>query len=106
MIPDGALGLLGLAARARGLLVGTAAVRDGVQQGRVRVVVLAGDRSPRTQDKVERLARAKAVPVILGPPAAELGRRIGQAAVQAVGIMDLSLAEGFLAKAGGRSAGG
>jgi ribosomal protein L7Ae-like RNA K-turn-binding protein len=106
VIPDSALGLLGLAARARVLLVGTAAVREGVQQGRVYVVVLAGDRSPRTRDKIERLARARAVPVVVGPPAAELGRRIGHGTVQAVGVTDPSLAEGFLAKAGGRSAGG
>jgi ribosomal protein L7Ae-like RNA K-turn-binding protein len=106
VIADGALGLLGLAARARALLVGTAAVREGVQQGLVQVVVLADDRSARTQDKVERLARARSVPVVVGPPAAELGRRIGHGTVQAVGVTDPSLAEGFLAKVGGRSAGG
>jgi ribosomal protein L7Ae-like RNA K-turn-binding protein len=103
---EGALGLLGLAARARTLLVGTAAVREGVRQGRVLVVVLAADRSARTQDKVERLARAKAVPVVEGPRAADLGRRIGHGAVQTVGVTDRSLADGFLAKVGGRSAGG
>jgi len=102
VIPESALGLLGLAARARSLAVGTAAVREGLQRGVVRVVVLAADRSARTADKVERLARGKGVPVVLGPPAAALGARIGRAAVQAVGVTDRSVAEGLLAKLSSR----
>jgi ribosomal protein L7Ae-like RNA K-turn-binding protein len=98
VIAEAPLAMLGLAARARALLIGTGAVRDGVRQGRVLVVVVAADRSARTGDKVERLARVRAVPVVIGPPAAALGRRIGRAAVQAVGVTDRSLAEGFLAK--------
>lgn len=98
MRPDGALGLLGLAARARSLVVGTAAVRDALQRDEVLLVVLAADRSARTADKVERLARAKAVPVLRGPAAALLGARIGRGAVQAVGVKDRSVAKGLLAK--------
>jgi ribosomal protein L7Ae-like RNA K-turn-binding protein len=101
VIAENALGFLGLAARARALLVGTGAVREGVHQGRVRLVVLASDRSARTRDKVERLVRAKGVPIVVGPEAAELGRRVGHGPVQVVGVTDPSLAEGFLAKAGG-----
>lgn len=102
MIAEAPLGMLGLAARARALLIGTAAVRDGVRQGRVLVVVVAADRSTRTEEKVERLARAKAVPVIVGPRAAALGQRVGRGTVQAVGVTDRSLAQGFLAKVSGR----
>jgi ribosomal protein L7Ae-like RNA K-turn-binding protein len=97
-----ALGLLGLAARAGALTVGTGATRAGLQRGEVRLVVLAGDRSPRTEDKVERLARGTAVPVVFGPDAAALGARLGRAAVQAVGIVDPRFAEGILAAGSGR----
>jgi ribosomal protein L7Ae-like RNA K-turn-binding protein len=93
-----ALGLLGLAARARTLLVGTGAVRDGLQGDRVAAVVIAADRSARTEEKVARLARARGVPVVAGPPAAELGQRLGRGAVQALGLTDAALARGFLAK--------
>lgn len=106
MIPDDALGLLGLAARARKVVVGTGAVRDGLKAERVMAVVVAEDRSARTAEKVERLAGARRVPVVAGPPAAELGRRLGRATVQAVGFTDRAMARGFLAKLGGRTVGG
>ena len=102
MIPDRALGLLGLAARAGALTVGTGATRAGLQRGDVRAVVLAADRSPRTEEKVERLARGTAVPVVVGPDAGTLGARIGRGAVQAVGIVDPGFAEGILAAGSGR----
>jgi ribosomal protein L7Ae-like RNA K-turn-binding protein len=105
----GALGMLGLAARARSLLIGTGAVRQGLQSDRVAAVLIAADRSDRTIDKVERLARARGVPVVAGPPAEELGRQLGRSAVQAVGLTDGAMARGFLAKLaedGRRTAGG
>jgi ribosomal protein L7Ae-like RNA K-turn-binding protein len=106
VIDAGALGLLGLAARARTLLVGTGAVRDGLQCNRVAAVLLAADRSARTAEKVERLARARGIPVVAGPPAAELGQRLGRGAVQAVGLTDAAMARGFLAKLGSGTVGG
>ena len=51
---DRALGLLGLAARAGALTIGTGATRAGLQRGDVRLVVLAGNRSARTAEKVEK----------------------------------------------------
>jgi ribosomal protein L7Ae-like RNA K-turn-binding protein len=102
----GALGLLGLAARARQVLVGTGAVREGLRGNRVAAVVVAEDRSARTAEKVERLARARGVPVVAGPPAAELGRRLGRGAVQAAGLTDAAMARGFLAKLESGTAGG
>lgn len=97
-----ALGLLGLAARAGALTVGTGATRAGLQRGDVLVVVVAGDRSTRTAEKVERLARGTDVPVRIGPDADTLGARIGRGAVQAVGIVDPGFAEGILAAGSGR----
>ncbi|MDH4178728.1 MAG: ribosomal L7Ae/L30e/S12e/Gadd45 family protein [Gemmatimonadota bacterium] len=91
------LGLLGLAARAGAITIGTSATRAGLQRGAVRVVLVAGDRSLRTEEKVERLARGTGVPVVVGPDAVTLGARIGRGAVQAVGIVGPGFAEGILA---------
>ena len=63
------MGLLGLGVRAGRVVVGTGRVRSGLQSDSVHAVVLASDRSPRTEQKVERLARAKGVPVLTGPDA-------------------------------------
>ena len=97
-----ALGLLGLAARAGAITIGTGATRAGLQRREVRLVILAADRSPRTEEKVERLARGTAVPVMVGPEAIALGARIGRGAVQAVGIVDPGFAEGILATGSSR----
>lgn len=106
MMHDRALGLLGLGVRAGTVLVGTGAVRAELKRDRVQAVVIAADRTARTEAKVERLARARGVPIVEGPPAATLGHRVGRATVQAVGITDTRLAEGIMAKQTGRSAGG
>ena len=66
-----------------------------LRRGQVKLVVLAGDRSQRTEEKVGRLARAKGVRVVLGPRASELGRRLGYEAVQAVAVLDPRLAAGI-----------
>jgi ribosomal protein L7Ae-like RNA K-turn-binding protein len=101
-MPPHALGLLGLAARAGRLTVGTGATRSGLQRGDVRLVVLASDYGPRTADKVVRLARGTGIPVVVGPDAGALGASIGRGAVQAVGIADPRFAEGILAADAGR----
>jgi ribosomal protein L7Ae-like RNA K-turn-binding protein len=87
--------LLGLGVRAGTVVVGTGGVRAALQRGKVVLVVVAGDQSPRTEEKVGRLARARGIPVLVGPPAAALGRQIGRAAVQAVGVRDAQLAAGI-----------
>lgn len=100
MSSGGPLGLLGLGARAGSLVVGVNGVRAALQRGEVALVVAARDRSPRTEDKVLRLARGKRVPVLMGPTAEQLGARIGREAVQVVGVRDARLAAGMLAGGG------
>ncbi|HEY6224478.1 MAG TPA: ribosomal L7Ae/L30e/S12e/Gadd45 family protein, partial [Gemmatimonadales bacterium] len=78
-------GLLGLGVRAGNVVIGVSGVRARLQQGRLAVVVMAADASPRTRDKVERLARARGVPVLTGPVAERLGAQLGRAPVQTVG---------------------
>ena len=106
MIGDAGLRLLGLGARAGAVVLGTGAVRGALQRGRVYAVVLASDSSRRTEDKVVRLARAKGVSVLHGPPAAALGKRLGRDSLQAVGILEPQLANGLIAKARSSSVGG
>lgn len=93
------LRLLGLGVRAGSVVIGTAGVRAALKRGDVRLVVIADDASPRTHDKVVRLAGARDVPLLTGPSAAELGRRVARATVQAVGIQDSQLVAGILGKA-------
>ena len=93
---DALSGLLGLGARGRLLVIGVAGVRARLQRGTVSAVVLAADASPRTREKVERLAVARGIPVLKGPSAADLGQRLGRAPVQAVGVEDRALARGLM----------
>ena len=95
--------LLGLGLRAGRVGVGVSGVRAGLQRGSVHCVVLAADASPRTRDKVERLARARGIPLLTGPVAEQLGAQLGRAPVQAVGVEDGALARGLMASLGGVS---
>jgi ribosomal protein L7Ae-like RNA K-turn-binding protein len=90
--------LLGLGVRAGGVVIGVAGVRARLQRNALACVVLAADASPRTRDKVERLARARGVPVLVGPAAERLGAELGRGrlSVQAVGVADAMLARGLV----------
>ena len=89
--------LLGLGLRAGRVVVGVAGVRGQLRRDALRCVVLAADASPRTRDEVERLARARGVPVVRGPDALQLGAGLGRRPVQAVGVRDAGLARGLTA---------
>ena len=95
MITSERLGLLGLGLRAGHVVVGTSAVRDALRRDELTLVIIAQDRSGRTDDKVTRLARARGIPVLDGPPADELGRRLGRDSVQTAGVKDRNLAAGL-----------
>src|SRR5512143_2513648 len=89
------LRLLGLGWRARQVIVGVDPVRAGLQADRFACVVVAEDASPRARDKVIRLAAAKGVPLLAGPPAGTIGDRLGKPAVMVVGVLDRALARGL-----------
>jgi len=94
-VNDRLVGLLGLGVRAGQVVIGVTGVRARLQRGRLAVVVLAADASPRTREKVERLAQARGVPVLAGPSAARLGAQLGRPPVQTVGTGDRALARGL-----------
>ena len=88
--------LLGLGTRARRIVIGVTGVRARLQQGRLAAVVIARDASARTRAKLERLAVARGVPVLVGPVAERLGARLGRPPVQTVGVSDRALARGLM----------
>lgn len=96
MMSERALRLLGLGARGGTLVLGVGGVRAALKRGELALVVIAGDHSPRTEEKVGRLARAVGVTVLRGPDAQALGYRLGRPAVQAVGVRDERLATGLV----------
>jgi ribosomal protein L7Ae-like RNA K-turn-binding protein len=81
--------------RAGKVVLGTAGVQAGLKRGEIVLVVLASDYSRRSAEKIGRLALARGIPVLLGPEARELGRRLGRAPLQAAGVRDRDLAAGI-----------
>jgi ribosomal protein L7Ae-like RNA K-turn-binding protein len=98
-VSDRVAGLLGLGLKAGRVVIGVAGVRAGLRRGTLACVVLAADAGSRTRDKVERLARARGVPLVTGPGAERLGAGLGRPPVQAVGVEDRALARGLTALA-------
>lgn len=96
------LGLIGLGLRAGHVVVGVDAVRSSLQAGKCECVVVARDATPRANDKVIRLAKAKGVPLVEGPDAVLLGERLGRPPVMVVGIRDRALAAGVQGAAAAR----
>ena len=97
------LGLLGLGHRGGNVVVGVDAVRQQLQAGRIRCVVLASDASERALEKVVRLAAGKGVPLVAGPEAATIGLQLGKPPVMAVGVRDRALADGIVSPAPART---
>jgi ribosomal protein L7Ae-like RNA K-turn-binding protein len=84
--------LIGLGVRAGSVVVGTNGVRAAMQRGELALVVVAGDLSARTDDKIVRLANGLGVPLASGPASDRLGRAVGRDRVQTIGIKDRRLA--------------
>ena len=91
--PERALAdLLGLAARARAVVHGTGATRQGVRDGEVAGVLLAADSSPTQTKKLVPLLEARGVPYAACLTRAEIGAAMGQGPVSALGIKDRNFA--------------
>lgn len=90
------LSLLGLAARARALALGTDMVRGAAREGKLGAVILAGDASPTQARKLVPLLEARAIPFVVCSTQAELGAALGRGPVSAVGLNDPSFARRIL----------
>lgn len=95
----GVIGLLGLGLRAGHVIIGVEAVRRALQADDCRCIVVASDASQRAREKTVRLARAKGVPEVEGPPAQELGAGLGKPPVMVAGVRDGGLAESIRERA-------
>jgi ribosomal protein L7Ae-like RNA K-turn-binding protein len=92
------VGLLGLGAKAGRLAIGVEAAREALRRGAAEGLVLAADASARARDRLVALAGHRAVPVLRGPTAAELGRVLGgRPPVHGVAVLDRQLARGLRA---------
>lgn len=90
------LSLLGLAARARALALGTDMVRGAAREGKLSAAILAGDASPTQARKLVPLLEARAIPFAVCSTQAELGAALGRGPVSAVGLNDPSFARRIL----------
>jgi len=86
------LDLLGLAARARAVVHGTGATRQGVRDGEVAGVLIAADSSPTQTKKLVPLLEARGVPFAACLTRAEIGAAMGQGPVTALGIKERNFA--------------
>ena len=86
------LELLGLAARAGGIITGIDAVRRGAREDQVFRVILADDAAPGQQGKLTPLLEARQVPFHTLFTRDELGSATGRGPVSAIGITDSNFA--------------
>ena len=86
------LDLLGLAARASGIVTGIDAVRRAAREDHVFRVILADDAAPGQQGKLTPLLEARRVPFHTQFTRDELGGATGRGPVSAIGITDRNFA--------------
>ena len=91
------LSLLGLSRRAGALTLGVEESRRAIRQGVARVVVMAGDASPAQRTKVEALATAKEVPLLVVENRGALGHAVGAPPLTAVAVTQATLAARVIA---------
>jgi ribosomal protein L7Ae-like RNA K-turn-binding protein len=87
-----ALRLLGLAARAGGVVPGTDRVRIAARRDELEFVVIADDASENAREKLVPLLTARGVPYRKVFTRAELGGAVGRSPLSAIGLTDASLA--------------
>ena len=91
------LGMLGLAARARKLLMGTELVTQGVRSGKARMVIVACDASENTKKRVFNCCvyyecECREVPVTASDLASALGH---SGSLTSVAVTDVHMAKGI-----------
>lgn len=89
---DEVLRLLGLAARAGGVVPGTDRVRTAARRDEVHFVLLAHDASENSREKLVPLLTAKKIPFQTTFSREELGEAVGRSPLSALGLSNASLA--------------
>ncbi len=91
------LGLVGLGARGRLVLVGVQQVREAAMRDKLVLALVATDASRHSLDKIVPLLKARRVRFVEVPSAAELGAAVGRESTAAIGVVDRELARGMQA---------
>ncbi|MDQ8168983.1 MAG: hypothetical protein P3C09_14630 [Gemmatimonadota bacterium] len=89
------LGLVGLGARGRLIVVGAERVAIEAGKGKVVLAIVASDVSRHSLEKVVPVLRARRIETLEWPTAAELGGAVGRETTAAIGIVDQALARGI-----------
>lgn len=96
---DKLFGMLGLARRAGKLSFGTDAVIRDIGSGKAALVILAGDASQRTAQKVREVCEQTGTETIVVPLGkAELGQAMGRGDTAVAAVTDKSFAAGIKEK--------
>lgn len=93
------LGLLGLARRAGGAIVGPHALERVARAGRLAALVVAGDATPNARRRLAGLTGRTTIPTVVLADRARLGDAVGKGVAVAVGLTDRRLAERVVAAA-------
>ncbi|MGI6491698.1 MAG: 50S ribosomal protein L7 [Peptococcaceae bacterium] len=88
--------LIGLGQRAGKLVSGSQAVKNYLNRGRIKLLVIANDASPQSVQEINRLADVKAVPVLTYGSKDDLGRLIGKSPRLALAVTDEHIARGII----------
>lgn len=88
--------LLGLARRAKKVVAGSRAVRQALEAGRVRLVLLRRDIFPGVGKPIQEEAERRGIPVMMVLSREDLEAVLGGPSREAVGLLDSSFAEGIL----------
>lgn len=93
------LGLLGLAKKANMLEIGDEACRAAISEGKVRLVLVAGDASERTCESFRLFAESANVPNIsVSESRADLGNALGRRPCAVVAVCDIGFAAAIAKK--------
>jgi ribosomal protein L7Ae-like RNA K-turn-binding protein len=92
-VPDALLNMLGLAARAGAVITGTERVREAARADSLHMVLVAGDASDNSRDKLLPLLDARRIAYAVVYDRTALGGAVGRAPLSALGITEKKLAD-------------
>ena len=89
------LNILGIAKRSKNLLMGTDTVINGMQSGKVKLVILASDSSENTIESFNNKCHYYNIPLNLSFLCCEISQAIGKENIKVVALCDQGLKESF-----------
>ena len=90
------LGVIGLAARARGIVIGTNQVLEAVRKGKAKLVLMASDVSDNTRKNLNDKSNYYSVQIEeIDITTEELGKTVGHSNTAAVAFTDLNFVNAY-----------